>query len=157
VRIDEMLEAHHGRPEQEWLALGPAAAEILQVIAAGEEEHPFRKRAIQVLGKLKDKGALVYLSRILSDNSEDRILRMVAARAVGEIGGPAAASMLSEAAVDRDELVRHKVVQALGAAAETRSVVRLREIAETDTSELVKAAASDAIRRISLRHNLNLD
>src|SRR5207249_279144 len=144
--IDEMLESHHGRSLREWHELGEAGREILCVIASGKEPHDFRKRSIAVLGKLRDPAVLSYLSAILRNQKEGRILRMVAARSIGEIGTTAGVDELLENLNVNDLMVRHKVVEALGASADPRSVAALQRLAKDGQSGLVVEAARNALR-----------
>lgn len=156
VTIDAMLESHHGRPLDEWIALGQEGREILYLLASGDEPHPFRKRSIAVLGRLRDAGALPYLSQIVENSTADRIVRMVAARAMGDIGGASARDLLARSTGDRDPYVRHKVVQALGKVGDTKSLDLLGRIAAKDRSSLVRDAAASAVRRIVTLHALDV-
>jgi HEAT repeats len=156
VLIDEMLEARHGRPAKDWERLGAAGRQILYLIASGEETHPFRNRSIAVLGFLKDAGSLSYLGRILANRHEDRIVRMVAARAIGDVGVGSASQILLENLPDPDPPLRHKIVQALGKIGDTRTMSQLHKLASNDASDLVRQAAINALQRISIIHKLNL-
>src|SRR2546428_10858956 len=58
VLIDEMLESRHGRPREEWVALGRAGLEMLHLLASGEESHHFRNRAIGAVGLIANPASV---------------------------------------------------------------------------------------------------
>jgi HEAT repeat protein len=135
--------------------LGEDGLRILRLIAAGDEPHVFRKRVISVLGQMRDAAAVPDLSRIIASPDEDVVLKIVAARTLGEIGGPTSTEALRRHLRARDALVRQKVVHALGSIGDVRSMGRLRQVATKDASKLVREAASNALKRIAAMNNVD--
>jgi HEAT repeat protein len=142
-----------------------------------------RARAAQVLGDLELKAAVPELSRLLDDRHDE--VRVVAVRALGRIGDPAAAWRLI-ASLDRPDplpslLVTHTLVQlgadaeitlsaaldhpqarvrvvcldALGLLGATGAVTRIARVLGDDASLDVRVAAAASLGRLGTRSALD--
>ncbi|MBM3332576.1 hypothetical protein FJY68_12150 [candidate division WOR-3 bacterium] len=124
--------------------LGELAIDLVSGLL-DHEAVDVRVRAIDVLGRLRHRGACDRLIRALADKVI--WVRSVSAHALGEIGDGRAVPALNEALRDRDLMVRAQAAEALG---------KLRDFAATlpllnslnDESDLVRINALRALGRI---------
>jgi HEAT repeat protein len=104
-----------------------------------------RVRAIDVLGRLRHRGACERLIRGLSDTVT--WVRIVCAQALGEIGEIQASPALIQTLGDRDPVVRAMAAEALGKTRDFQATMPLLS-ALNDDSNLVRANALRALGRI---------
>lgn len=153
ARIDEMLESHHGRPREEWAALGRPGLQVLHLIASGSEPHHFRNRAIGAVGLIADPSSVAVLGQVAQDRREDVVVRVASTLSLAEIGGRAAA-VLDRLLKEDETLVRHRAAEALGKIGDQKALPALRQVAASDEAPLVQEAASNAVERIELLRDL---
>jgi len=109
------------------------------------ESADVRVRAIDVLGRLRHKGACERLIRGLADSVT--WVRIVSAQALGEIGEIQAAPALVRALKDRDAVVRAMAAEALGKLRDFQATMQLLS-ALGDESDLVRMNALRALGQI---------
>jgi len=102
-------------------------------------------RAIDVLGRLRHRGACDRLIRGLTDKVI--WVRVVSAQALGEIGDTRAAPALIDALKDRDQVVRAMATEALGKLREFAATMPLLNLL-SDESDRVRINVLRALGRI---------
>jgi HEAT repeat protein len=109
------------------------------------ESVDVRVRAIDVLGRLRHRGACDQLVRGLTDKVI--WVRVVSAQALGEIGDSCAAAALIDALRGRDPVVRATAAEALGKLHDFSATMPLLNL-QSDESDLVRINALRALGRI---------
>jgi HEAT repeat protein len=109
------------------------------------ESPDVRVRAIDVLGRLRHKGACDRLIRGLTDSVI--WVRVVSAQALGEVGESQAAPALIAALKDRDPVVRAMAAEALGKLRDFPATMPLLNVLG-DENDLVRINALRALGRI---------
>jgi HEAT repeat protein len=109
------------------------------------ESAEVRVRAIDVLGRLRHRGACDRLVRGLTDSVA--WVRIVSAQALGEVGEIQSASALIQALKDRDPVVRAMAAEALGKLRDFQATMQLLG-ALSDESDMVRMSALRALGRI---------
>ena len=151
------VQARGHRPLQRGSQRTPARsfltpASLAQLLETLSDPVPVvRSEAAFVLGELGgDETASSALGRLTADPNAD--VRLIAVDALAKIGGPQAVQALVQATQDDNELVRARVVHALGRLAlgeEGPEVEPIREtlarVREGDTSAYVRDAAREAL------------
>ena len=136
-------------------SLGAIGADSKKVVTAllrileNDEEYEIRRSAASSLGKLgaNARAAIPALARALDNSAEDRSPNRertgwaVAARAVGEIGGPSAVPVLVKALANADPYIRGTAARQLGA---------LEALASPALPALQKAAKDPFVGRLAL-------
>jgi HEAT repeat protein len=120
----------------------------MAVLASGKGET--RRRAIEVLGRLRHAPALDGLVRALA--GAEAPAAEAAARALGLLGGAAAEAALLESLERPHRGTREAAVRSLGDMGSVRSVAALRELADAgDAGSALRRTAREAIARIQSR------
>ncbi|HTZ31047.1 MAG TPA: M1 family aminopeptidase [Methylomirabilota bacterium] len=131
--------AEFKKENQEW---------FYQLKNAGELAD--RADAAVALGKLKGNDEAVAALGSALRNDKGRGVRIVAARELGEVGGPAAAKeLLGSLSSTSEPELRASIVQALGSFKDNTEVAtRLETLAKSDDSYRARAAALNAIGKL---------
>ena len=131
--------AEFKKENQEW---------FYQLKNAGELAD--RADAAVALGKLKGNDEAVAALGSALRNDKGRGVRIVAARELGEVGGPAAAKeLLGSLSSTSEPELRASIVQALGSFKDNTEVAtRLETVAKSDDSYRARAAALNAIGKL---------
>jgi len=108
-----------------------------------------RGEAIEALGKIGDPSAIDAIIGALRTGSNSVRHRAIVALAL--LPGPGVQDAMISALGDKDEEVRHTAVSALGEVGDSRSLARLEQMADNDTSADVRGAAAAAIERVRTR------
>ena len=129
----------------------PDDFETLQELVQDEDtSETYRRRAMTALGKWPDREdeAVEVIEFVLPGLSE--IERITAVSALGRVGTPAARDVLLECRDDVPD-VRRQAVKALGRIRDETAATAIREMAEEDTSEMVRETALKQIQRMDER------
>jgi HEAT repeat protein len=129
----------------------PDDFETLQELVQDEDtSETYRRRAMTALGKWPDREdeAVEVIEFVLPGLSE--IERITAVSALGRVGTPAARDVLLECRDDVPD-VRRQAVKALGRIRDETAETAIREMAEEDTSEMVRETALKQIQRMDER------
>ena len=112
-----------------------------------DNDAEVREEAVDALADLKDKRAVIHLSKVL-ENDRDPDVRETAAEVLGDLGGPEAIAALTQAIHDRETDVRESAVDSLGQIGGDEAVDPLME-ALKDGDEDVREAAAIALKRLT--------
>lgn len=129
----------------------PDDFETLRELVRDEDtSETYRRRAMTALGKWPDRGdeAVDVIESVLPGLSE--IERITAVSALGRVGTPAARDVLLEYRDDVPD-VRRQAVKALGRIRDETAETAIREMAEEDTSEMVRETALKQIQQMDER------
>jgi hypothetical protein len=135
------------------MAMGPAVVQpLMELLEDGD--HNVRVAAVQILGEIRDSGALPVLIDILA-HDESLNLRAQAAAAIGKLGGPQAQRALLEALGDPAWQVRGQAAKALGRIGHPGAAHTLA-LAMPDSSWWVRVNCAEALARLGAdgRHQL---
>jgi HEAT repeat protein len=108
-----------------------------------------RGEAIEALGKIGDPSSNEVIIAALKSGSNS--VRRRAIMALALLPGSGVQEAMMGALGDKDEEVRQTAVSALGEVGDVRSLARLEQTADNDTSADVRAAAAAAIERVRTR------
>lgn len=108
-----------------------------------DEDERVRKAAVEQLPLIHNERAVLRLIDILKQDSPR--VRAAAAQALGQIKTEAAAAALREALTDEDAWTRYFAVRSLGALTDIESHPKLVEMAENDTAQQVRQAATEVL------------
>ena len=125
----------------------PDDFETLRELVRDEEtSETYRRRAMSALGKWPDREAEAAeaIESVLPRLTE--LERITAVSALGRIGTPAARDILLQFRSDAPD-VRRQAVNALARIRDETAMDAIREIAEEDDSEMVRAKAQDMLAR----------
>jgi HEAT repeat protein len=100
------------------------------------------------MGRLRVRGALQALLRLLSSNDLD--VKQAAVAALGDIGGEEVAQHVTPLLDDAHWGVRAAAAVALGRARVAHALPRLRELAERDPDQLVRESAHFAVDQLAM-------
>jgi HEAT repeat protein len=122
----------------------PALINIVRTDLSGA-----RGEAVEALGKIGDPSAIEAIVSALRTGSNS--VRHRAIMSLALLPGPGVEEAMIAALTDKDEEVRQTAVSALGEVGDARSLPRLEQIADNDTSSEIRAAAAAAIERVRTR------
>jgi HEAT repeat protein len=108
-----------------------------------------RGEAIEALGKIGDPTSIEAIIGALKVGSNS--VRRRSIMALSLLPGPGVEDAMMGALGDKDEEVRQTAVSALGEVGDARSLARLEQIADNDSSADMRAAAAAAIERVRTR------
>ena len=111
-----------------------------------DKDKKIRAYALYALGVLKAEGSFPKLLAVVKDQGEDAEVRSGAIEALGEIGDPAAGTVLMEALSDNNSDVVGAALNALGTMHYEAALPKIKEILKDNTkSQEVRDAASDGL------------
>ncbi len=148
-KVFELLDFKHVVPPAKWKRIGPEGMSILEAMV-GNREEPLRTKAITALVLSGDNQHARLLERIISDKSEDNLVRAVAVISLGMSKSPADEPVLRKFVNDEDEFIRAKVVEALGKVGRDDARKVLLH-AVKDKSPLVSSNARSALKLMRVR------
>jgi HEAT repeat protein len=122
----------------------PALINIVKTDLSGA-----RGEAVEALGKIGDPSAIEAIVSALRTGSNS--VRHRAIMALALLPGPGVEEAMIGALADKDEEVRQTAVSALGEVGDARSLPKLEQIADNDTSSDIRAAAAAAVERVRTR------
>jgi HEAT repeat protein len=122
----------------------PALINIVKTDLSGA-----RGEAVEALGKIGDPSASDAIISALKTGSNS--VRHRAIMALALLPGPGVEDAMIGALADKDEEVRQTAVSALGEVGDARSLPKLEQIADNDTSSDIRAAAAAAVERVRTR------
>jgi len=114
-------------------ALGPDGSPTVRLLAHAD--------ALEALASEDPRGALEQLPTLLGQPSTPSLLRIKAARLLGETGSPRATAVLLQSISDADPLIRLAVISGLGLLRDVDAVPSLAARLQSDLPRLQAAAA----------------
>lgn len=120
------------------------ALEALIMALQFSDEEGVKRSAAEALGVLGDKRAAEALIQSLRHDALPAV-RASAARALEELGGSGAVDDLIGALEDSSDMVRLRVVLALGAVGKKKAIKPLRALIEVEDSHQIRTAATQAL------------
>lgn len=139
----------------EVFAMKPTGRYMEKLIASLRHEDPtIRRRAAWLLGKLKEKSAVLPLLHCLMENGNDPYILADAALALGEIGDRQATAHLIFLLQHNSFLpARLAAVEALGRLGGNRAREALTE-ALKDQNQVVRIAAAEALHALDFKNSV---
>lgn len=157
LKIDGLLMSAHGQTETTWRRLKGPDLEILRQIARKEDPAmgvSHQMSAIDALGQVKDKAALLQLSELSQNRRADLRLRLSATHSLGLIGGEQARPVLRGLLKDKTDEVRAVAAVSLGRAGRASDLAALEALAKEDKTfvkDVAQKAAVGLETRLRLR------
>ncbi len=124
----------------------PVAIETLRRSLASGQSFEIRARAILGLGAIGDPTVVIDLATV-REKSDDAVLRFLATRELGSVGGPPALAALRGALEDRDPRVRETAAQGLGQHKDATSEAVLIAAAKDEPWPFARRAQVEALSR----------
>lgn len=117
---------------------------FMVILQDESEEMLLRSDVMEGLGTIRDREAIPVISSIWLDEEQDQNFRVVAALALGNLGGEEAVKSLSRAYYNNNDLIRFKALQGLEI---TGDIKALETVVEglNDKDKYVKATAIHAL------------
>lgn len=113
---------------------------VAKLISALDHPEPATPaRAASILGKLREKRAVGPLIKLAKDSTDPYILESAVA-ALGEIGSPEAADILSEKLHDSYLIVKLAAIKSLGQIGGTKAKLALQKASSDENRRIAEAA-----------------